>query len=203
MEYEPAAWNSFFSAASTATGVLLGLMIAAVTVRHTFMQDHVIAGKRVFRLLIVLFDLLIYTLFPLAPIGPVVMGALLALTSFEALEYFYILLIAPLRPLSKKPRKASTQPPSEARSTGEDHDRPRPKEAPKRDESRLRSFRLYLVSAFPLVGPISMVVCGASLAIGSGGGFYWALPGIMITLGSTLGFLWQVIVSPRPLDAIR
>lgn len=173
MGYDLAAWSGFFTAASTVTGALLGLMIAAITVRITLLEtDHDLSIK-VFSLLVVLFFILMYALVPLAPIGRLAIGIVLAILGADIVGFFAYYVFAAPRPSLW---------------------------------SRAPSISIY----FPyLLISCLLVVGGVSLAVRGGGGLYWVIPGLLFTLGQTLGFLWMLMVSPkvatdedRPIDGL-
>jgi hypothetical protein len=104
LAYDVAAWGGFLTAASAVSGVLLGLMITAVTVRISLIQTDVPFARRNYQLLIILFDTLIYALVPLAPIHRIAIGVIVAIFGVAALYHFAYFLFA------SEPRAGSPAP---------------------------------------------------------------------------------------------
>jgi hypothetical protein len=101
LAYNVEAWNSFLIAISAADGVLLGLMITAITVRISLIEARSDLTARAWGLLAVLFDVLVAALCSLAPIGRVATGVLLAAFGADIARNFLLYL------LSKAPPKPS------------------------------------------------------------------------------------------------
>jgi hypothetical protein len=186
LEYNLQDWSGFFTAVSAASGVLLGLMITAVTVRLSLIEGSSSIANKNYQLFIVLFDSLAYSLVPLAPIGRVAVGVLLFVFGGDALRGFLFFLLSPswrkrmnFRPALKVliPDKAISP-------------------------SMLGWFAPLLLSppVVLLLAPIPLVIGGISLAAGWGGGLYWAVPGLVMTLGYVVIFLWGFIIEQRPQD---
>ena len=182
MEYNLADWGGFLTAVSAASGVLLGLMITAVTVKLSLIEGSSSIANKNYQLFVVLFDLLAYSLFPLAPIGRVAAGILLFVFGGDALRGFLFFLLSPSWRLNFKPASKVLVP---DRSIS---------------PSVLGWFAPLLLSppVVLLLAPIPLVVGGISLAAGWGGGLYWAVPGLVMTLGYVVIFLWGFIIEPPP-----
>jgi hypothetical protein len=179
--YNIAAWNSFFGAASPSLAALLGLIITAVTVRVSFMEVNRIAGYRLNLLLSTLFYELVYTLLPLTPIGRLTLGALMASVGLFILMFTSFLLMPSQVLLPGSSRKSA------------------PSRKPRRPRYR---FIVVYYSVAVLASPACMLIGGISLAIHAGGGFYWALFGLVFTLYWEIMVVWQVIVGARPLESV-
>jgi hypothetical protein len=67
LAYDLTAWTGFFTGASAAAGVLLGLMLTAVTVAQTRIEHGRDLAVQAYVLLAALFDALAVSLWPLAP----------------------------------------------------------------------------------------------------------------------------------------
>ena len=148
-------------AASTTTGALLGLMIAAITIRITLLEADSDLAIKVYVLVGVLFFILVYALVPLAPIGRLATGIVLAILGADTVGAIAYYVFASPRPSLRGS-----------------------------DFSPRLYFPSILISCFLVVG-------GVSLAIRSGGGLYWVIPGLLFTLGQTLGFLWMLVMGPQ------
>ena len=98
MGYDLAAWGGFFMAISTTTGALLGLMIAAITIRITLLEGDNDLAIKVYVLLGVLFFILMYALVPLAPIGGLATGIVLAILGADTVGFLAYYAFAQPRP---------------------------------------------------------------------------------------------------------
>jgi hypothetical protein len=184
LEYNVAEWGSFFAAASAASGALLGLMITAVTVRLSLLEGSSSIANRNYQLVIVLFDVLAYSLFPLAPIGRIAVGVLLFVFGADALRGFIFFLLLPSWRQQLNFRPALKVLESEQGIS----------------PSMLGWFAPLLLSppVVLLLAPIPLVAGSISLAVRWGGGLYWAAPGLVMALGYVVIFLWAFIIEPRP-----
>jgi len=177
LAYNLAAWNSFFAAVTAAAGALLGLIITAATVRIALIESHGGLMARAYVLLAVLYDVLAAAIFPLAPINRIIIGVLFVAFGGDALRNFLIYLFGPLwllfSPQPKQSLNDELGPP------------PRP--------AVVWPFMLSPPVVIVL-GPIPIAVGGVSLAVRFGGGLYWVAPGLVLTLGFALVFLWAILV---------
>jgi hypothetical protein len=98
LAYNVAAWNSFLIAISAADGVLLGLMITAITVRISLIEARQDLSARAWGLLAVLFDVLVVALCSLAPIERVITGVLLATFGADIARNFLLYLLSKAAP---------------------------------------------------------------------------------------------------------
>jgi hypothetical protein len=179
MAYDVAAWSGFLTAASAVSGVLLGLMITAITVRISLIQADTPFARRNYQLLIILFDTLIYALVPLAPIHRIAVGVIIAVLGLAAFYHFtYFLYASPSRAGSPAPSKTSPNEQSQVQSSW---------------VGRLVLWRPLVI----VLAPSPLIVGGITLAARGGGGFYWSMFGLVTTTGYALIYLWLVIVRHR------
>jgi hypothetical protein len=178
------AWGGFFMATSAASGALLGLMIAAVTVRLTLIEGFPPIADRNYQLFIVLFDALVYSLVLLAPINRIVVSLVLVVFGIDAFRSFTFYCFH-----SDSSWRFSFSPASTVLMP----------------EKSMTRFVQFLFSPFllsrPLVillAPIPLIVGGISLAARWGGGLYLSAFGLVLTLGYAVIFLWGFIIEPSP-----
>lgn len=93
-------------------------------------------------------------------------------------------------------------PPRRMRSPGPEEKAP-PKQQPEPSSrsQKPRSVLDFVSAVFVEAGPLSLLFGGISLAIHWGGGLYWTLPGLLLTLATTLQVIWQIIASAHPLES--
>jgi hypothetical protein len=176
LAYNLTAWNSFFTAVTAASGALLGLMITAVTVRIALIEARRDLTARAYVLLAVLFDALASAIFPLAPISRIIIGLLFVAFGGDALRNFLIFLFAPSWLMFNRQSNESSF---------------RPGAPPK--PGVVWPFMLSAPVVIGL-GPIPIAIGGVSLVARVGGGLYWVAPGLVLTLGFALVFLWGIMV---------
>jgi hypothetical protein len=181
LAYDLTAWTGFFTGASAAAGVLLGLMLTAVTVAQTRIEHGRDLAVRAYVLLAALFDALAVSLWPLAPFPRVVIGLLVLVFGADVLRNFVIYLFAPswlpgTRDRTRAAKSSWSKQGSEPWWAG----------------PALATSWLTIA-----LGPIPIVVGGISLAAHAGGGLYWEAPGLVMTLGYVLIFLWGVMFGPQ------
>jgi hypothetical protein len=97
LAYNVEDWNSFLIAISAADGVLLGLMITAITVRISLIEARRDLAARAYGLLAVLFDVLVAALCSLAPIGRIITGVLLAAFGGDIARNFLLSSVPPAK----------------------------------------------------------------------------------------------------------
>jgi hypothetical protein len=156
-------------------------MITAVTLRISLIETSAPFARRNYQLLIVLFDTLIYALVPLAPIHRIAIGVIIAIFGLAALCHFAYFLFAPA--------SWGSGPSREALSNGQPQTRS--------PVSWIGDLVLWHPLAL-MLAPIPLIIGGISLAVRCGGGLYWAMFGLVTTMGYALIYLWLVMLAHRP-----
>jgi hypothetical protein len=161
-------------------------MMTAVTVRISFIEASTPFARRNYQLLIVLFDTLIYALVPLAPIHRIAVGVIIAIFGVVAGCHLGYFLFAPPSWLPTPSREALS------------------------DEQSQRRYWFSWIGDLVLNRPLAMVLApglltfgGISLAVRWGEGLYWALFGLVTTMGYALIYLWLVMLAHRASRQVR
>jgi type III secretory pathway component EscV len=176
MGYQPAQWHDLFEAIAGASAALAGLIFVAVSLNlRQILEGHALVSLAA-RSLAVLIGLVVMCAFGLTPGQPrVVLGA-------EILVLGIVLLAGALATTYRTMRSGEPQ-----EGSGEPQDG-------KAGSPEVRTIWQIEHLSLALVSTLPMVVAGASILAGAGGGLYWVLVEIVCGLVASVLYAWVLLV---------